>query len=96
MNILTSSKIGLVYDKGNKLSLKYANKIKKILNTKPLSKKHLNIDLIITIGGDGTMLHSIHKFKHLNTPFYGINTGSEGFLMNSIQINKLSNTNNLF
>lgn len=39
--------------------------------------------LIIVIGGDGSMLHALHKFMHLNIPFYGINAGSVGFLMNS-------------
>jgi NAD+ kinase len=41
------------------------------------------LDLIIVIGGDGTMLHTIHNFMHLNVPFYGINAGHIGFLMNS-------------
>lgn len=42
-----------------------------------------NIKYIIVIGGDGTMLHSIHKHMHLGVPFYGINRGTCGFLMNS-------------
>jgi NAD+ kinase len=40
-------------------------------------------DVIIVIGGDGSMLHALHKYMHLNIPFYGINAGSIGFLMNS-------------
>lgn len=39
-------------------------------------------DLIIVIGGDGSMLHALHKYMHLNIPFYGINSGSIGFMMN--------------
>jgi NAD+ kinase len=39
-------------------------------------------DIIIVIGGDGSMLHALHKYMHLNIPFYGINAGSVGFLMN--------------
>lgn len=41
-------------------------------------------DVIIVIGGDGSMLHALHKYMHLNIPFYGINAGSIGFLMNSL------------
>ncbi len=41
-----------------------------------------NADLIIVIGGDGSMLHALHQYMHLNIPFYGINAGSVGFLMN--------------
>lgn len=44
-------------------------------------------DAIIVIGGDGELLHSMHKYMHLNIPFYGINCGSIGFLMNSPHIN---------
>ena len=95
MNILKTSSIGIVYDKTNKLALKYVEKLKKFLHITPLSKNSSNIDLIITIGGDGTMLHSIHKFIHLNTKFYGINTGSFGFLMNRVEINKCNSTNNI-
>lgn len=40
-------------------------------------------DLIIVIGGDGSMLHTLHRYMDLNIPFYGINSGSIGFLMNS-------------
>lgn len=40
-------------------------------------------DVIIVIGGDGSMLHSLHKYMDLDIPFYGINAGSIGFLMNS-------------
>ena len=40
-------------------------------------------DLIIPIGGDGILLKSLHDFNELNKPFFGINYGSIGFLMNS-------------
>lgn len=39
-----------------------------------------NIDFIISIGGDGTFLHSVELFKNLEKPFVGINTGKLGFL----------------
>tara|TARA_B100000579_G_scaffold434833_1_gene456633 strand:+ start:993 stop:1751 length:759 start_codon:yes stop_codon:yes gene_type:complete len=41
-------------------------------------------DVIIPIGGDGILLKSLHDFNNLNKPFFGINYGSVGFLMNSI------------
>ena len=41
-------------------------------------------DVIIPIGGDGILLKSLHDFNELNKPFFGINFGSVGFLMNSI------------
>ena len=41
-------------------------------------------DIIIPIGGDGILLKSLHDFNKLNKPFFGINYGSVGFLMNSM------------
>ena len=40
-------------------------------------------DVIIPIGGDGILLKSLHDFNKLNKPFFGINYGSVGFLMNA-------------
>lgn len=45
-----------------------------------------NSDLIIVIGGDGSLLHALHNYMGLNIPFYGINSGSVGFLMNNFHI----------
>lgn len=39
-----------------------------------------NPDVIIVIGGDGTMLSAIRKYKHLRIPYVGIDTGTLGFL----------------
>lgn len=45
-------------------------------------------DVILVIGGDGTMLKAIHKFIYVDTSFYGINTGSVGFLLNAYELDK--------
>ena len=42
-----------------------------------------NANIIIPIGGDGFLLKLLHDLKQFNKPFYGINYGSIGFLMNS-------------
>ena len=39
-------------------------------------------DVIVAIGGDGFLLKTLHDYKKLKKPFYGINYGSIGFLMN--------------
>ena len=51
-------------------------------------------DVIIPIGGDGILLKSLHDFNSLNKPFFGINYGSVGFLMNSTNKNNLEDTIN--
>ena len=42
-----------------------------------------DISAILVLGGDGFMLHSIHKYMDFNIPFYGLNCGSLGFLLNN-------------
>jgi NAD+ kinase len=39
-----------------------------------------NPDVIVVIGGDGTMLSAIRRYKELEIPFVGIDTGTLGFL----------------
>lgn len=39
-------------------------------------------DAIVALGGDGFMLHTLHDTLHLETPVYGMNCGSVGFMMN--------------
>jgi len=39
-------------------------------------------DLIVVIGGDGTMLSAVRDHRSKRAPFIGINTGSLGFLPN--------------
>lgn len=46
-------------------------------------------DVIISIGGDGMMLKTLHSFIHCDIPVYGINRGSIGFLLNDYEPNTL-------
>ena len=43
-------------------------------------------DILIVLGGDGFMLHTLHHYMHLNIPFYGMNRGTVGFLMNAYDV----------
>ena len=70
-------KIFLVFDK-TKESLKIKSFLKKKIKTSSL----LRSNTIIVLGGDGFMLQSLKKYYKFNKPFYGINSGNYGFLMN--------------
>jgi NAD+ kinase len=39
-----------------------------------------NVDLAISLGGDGTMMKTVSRFSQSNTPTLGINAGGVGFL----------------
>jgi NAD+ kinase len=39
-------------------------------------------DVIVALGGDGFMLHTLHSTQSLDVPVYGMNRGTVGFLMN--------------
>lgn len=39
-------------------------------------------DVVVVLGGDGTMLEALHATEHLLKPVYGMNFGSVGFMMN--------------
>ncbi len=78
-------------NKNKKAELIKKNLIKKY-NFKDLSKNHLNIkniDLVLALGGDGLMLHLLHKYEQENLPVYGINCGTIGFLMNTYDQEKI-------
>lgn len=54
--------------------------------------KSIKLNAILIIGGDGEMLHALHRFYKLDIPFIGINAGSLGFLMNeSFNLDLISN-----
>jgi NAD+ kinase len=39
-----------------------------------------NCEMVISIGGDGTMLHTAHAVRNSSTPILGVNFGKLGFL----------------
>lgn len=46
-------------------------------------------DVIVALGGDGTLLEALHKYHDLKKPFYGMNRGSVGFLLNPYETKNL-------
>ena len=67
----------IISDKNLK-SLRIKRQINNILKKKPINKPNI----IIVIGGDGFMLQTLKKNRKLKKFFYGVNSGSYGFLMN--------------
>ncbi len=67
----------IIFDKNN-FSIRIKNFLSKNLRIHSVS----NSNLIIVIGGDGFMLEALKKYNKYKKPFYGINSGNYGFLMN--------------
>ena len=77
-------KIHFVIDKTIKAS-KFKPKLNKLYKNYSIKKSNV----IVVVGGDGFMLETLKKYQRFNKPFYGINRGSFGFLMNKFDINNL-------
>ena len=79
----------IVFDNNN-----LSKKIKNYLDNNLKTYSILKSNLIIVIGGDGFMLWALKKYNKHQKPFYGINSGNYGFLMNKFSpkntINNLS------
>ena len=61
---------------------KKSQELKKKLLKKYKNNSAKTSDVIVVAGGDGYMLNSLKKYVKFKKPFYGINCGSYGFLMN--------------
>ena len=61
-----------------------ATKVRKYLNKSHKSFAVKACHYIVVIGGDGYMLDILKKYQKYNKPFYGINTGNRGFLLNKL------------
>ena len=78
------SKFHFIFDK-NKKSQNFKKKLSKIFkNFSPLKSS-----CIVVFGGDGFMLKNLKKYYKFNKPFYGVNCGTFGFLMNNSNIDHL-------
>ena len=47
-------------------------------------------EVLIVLGGDGFMLQCLHKYRTRKIPFYGMNYGTVGFLMNQPHFDDLA------
>ncbi len=77
-------KIQIISDT-NQRSLKIKSQLLKILIKSKISKPQITI----VIGGDGFMLQTLKRNKNSKKYFYGINSGSYGFLMNKFSSKNL-------
>ena len=76
-------KLHFAFDKNGKLSHQSFKFLKKFKNYSPQKA-----DLNTVLGGHGFMLQTLKKLGKFNKPFYGMNMGTYGFLMNKFKTKK--------
>jgi len=76
-------KIGVVADKRKEAQSALKTLCKKYSLTEITDiEQGKKMDVIVALGGDGFMLHTLHNYMNYDIPIYGINCGTIGFLMN--------------
>ena len=74
------NKYHFIFDKINKNKKLKDYILKKYINNTPRLS-----DIIVVAGGDGFMLKTLKRYQKYNKPFYGVNRGTFGFLMNKFK-----------
>ena len=81
---MNKKKIHFTIDKTTKVN---ASKFKLLKRYKNYSVNRS--DIIVVVGGDGFMLQTLKKYQKYNKPFYGMNKGTFGFLMNKYKFKNI-------
>jgi NAD+ kinase len=68
----------LFYDERNPKAVEWAKRFEHLANPE-------DPNCVLAIGGDGTMLHAIQQHWRKRIPFFGLNAGHLGFLLNESQ-----------
>ena len=68
-----------------------AQSAKKLITKKYKNHSINDSDVLVVLGGDGFMLSSLKKYQKYKLPFYGMNKGNRGFLLNKFDEKNLIN-----
>lgn len=79
----TYKKIGCIANLSSGLACKAHKTLIHKYKLIDLNENDEKCDAVVAIGGDGLMLKVLHRFMYSNTPIFGMNRGSIGFLMNN-------------
>ncbi|WP_019534400.1 NAD kinase [Paenibacillus ginsengihumi] len=70
-----------VINRGDDISIELMNTFHELVKPYGLVLDETEPDIVLSIGGDGTLLHAFHRYKHAldHIAFVGIHTGRLGF-----------------
>lgn len=77
-------KIAILADKSDKAE-EALSRLKYLYDFLGRDIKPQDADLVVVLGGDGFMLHTMHQLMQYNVPVYGMNRGTIGFLLNKYE-----------
>ena len=87
-DLLLQKKVNVSVENDFLNSIKQGSATNKYVTFKTFTSLDNTYDLLISVGGDGTILRAITFVKDLSIPIVGINTGRLGFL-STIQTNEI-------
>lgn len=73
---LAERRFELIYDEKSPQAAELARRLECFRSTEP--------ELLVVIGGDGTMLRAVRQYWRRRVPFFGVNVGHLGFLLNQL------------
>lgn len=74
-------RLGCLYDNTKKAQEAY-QELNSLYDFIPITRRKGGPEAVVVLGGDGFMLQALHKLMKRKLPFYGMNCGTVGFLMN--------------
>jgi NAD+ kinase len=85
---MSMKKIAVVADSSPKAQ-SALKEIEKRYDIVEITKRRMGAEAIVVLGGDGFMLQTLHEYMKMKLPFYGINCGTVGFLMNQFNLENI-------
>ncbi len=85
---MTFTKIAVVADTSPKAQAAL-RELEKHYEIVGITRRRASAQVIVVLGGDGFMLQTLHTYMKMKLPFYGINCGTVGFLMNQYGLDDL-------
>jgi NAD+ kinase len=82
---MSFTKIACVADDSNKAQAAL-KELRKHCDIVEITRRRMAAQVIVVLGGDGFMLQTLHNYMKMKLPFYGINCGTVGFLMNEYKV----------